>query len=369
MFGEYIPIFRPAVWSQARQIGFIMRAVFDLENETRQRPSMVSVVCYEQGGKAVPLRIYPGTIAFILLSSFCITAQSVQPAATSQHLIQSLAALPLGFEENQGQIDENARFVLRASSYSAYLSRGELLVAFDSRNNAQKDGEIVRIGCVRADKRIEPQGNDLLPGVMNYYLGNDPEKWRTNIRQYRQVRYRDIYPHVGLVFYGNRLQLEFDFNVEPGGDVSHIALKVEGATVTERKGDLVLTTPSGNVAVLKRPELYQGEGRARHRISGGYTVRSADEVGFTVGRYDKRKPLVIDPALVYSTLADLDMGARTPFAVALDNTAAAYIIGQLPNSTVFVASFYPPDSTLSHYTPPTSPPPPILTRPFSTTSI
>src|SRR5258707_3405902 len=97
MFGEYIPIFRPAVWSQARQIGFIMRAVFDLENETRQRPSMVSVVCYEQGGKAVPLRIYPGTIAFILLSSFCITAQSAQQPATIHRLIHSLAELPLAF--------------------------------------------------------------------------------------------------------------------------------------------------------------------------------------------------------------------------------------------------------------------------------
>src|SRR5258708_3392310 len=290
---------------------------------------------------------------FVLVVSYLLSAwgQSAQPPFNRQNMVQAFGALPLGFEENQGQTDRNARFVSRTAGYSVYLSEGELRVVFSPRNKKQITGETIRIALVRAEKNVEPQGSDLLPGVTNYYLGNDPAKWRTNVRQYRQIRYSSVYPGVDLVFYGNHRQLEFDFDVAPGGNVSEIGLRIEGAKVKQHKGNLELTTPSGNVAVVKKPELYQGEGTDRHQISGGYKVRSLNEVAFTVGRYDKRQTLVIDPALIYSTLADLDIGTDGPSAVAVDSTGAAYILGQLfttigPNAKMFVAKFNPSGSAL-----------------------
>lgn len=64
----------------------------------------------------------------------------------------------------------------------------------------------------------EPQvlGVDELPGKSNYFIGNDPTKWRTNVPSYAKVKYMGVYPGVDLVYYGNQQHLEYDFVVAPG---------------------------------------------------------------------------------------------------------------------------------------------------------
>jgi hypothetical protein len=248
--------------------------------------------------------------------------------AQTTPILQNVASLPIGFEQNVGQVDTKVRFISHGLGYSVYLSRGELLVVFN--HTSQHKGEVVRISITGVAKDVEPAGIDLLPGQTHYYIGNDPARWKTNVRQFRQVRYRNIYPGIDLVFYGNQRQLEFDFDVAPGADVSAIGLKLDGASMQYHAGNLELVTPSGNVAVLKKPEIYQGQGAARRSISGSYRLRKNNEIAFKVSKYDKRQALVIDPALIYSTFADIQTGGTlfgTPFAIAVDSTGATYITG------------------------------------------
>jgi hypothetical protein len=39
-------------------------------------------------------------------------------------------------------------------------------------------------------------GTGELPGKVNYFIGNDPAKWRTNVPTYAQVKYENVYPGV-----------------------------------------------------------------------------------------------------------------------------------------------------------------------------
>jgi hypothetical protein len=59
-------------------------------------------------------------------------------------------------------------------------------------------------------------------GVSNYFIGNDPARWRTDVPQFGQVRYREVYPGIDVVFYGNGNKLEYDFVLRPGADPSRI---------------------------------------------------------------------------------------------------------------------------------------------------
>src|SRR5439155_1695170 len=67
-----------------------------------------------------------------------------------------------------------------------------------------------------------------LPGKSSYFVGNDPKKWRANVPTYAKVEYRDVYPGVNLVYYGNQRQLEYDFVVSPGADPKAITLEFDG---------------------------------------------------------------------------------------------------------------------------------------------
>jgi hypothetical protein len=71
-------------------------------------------------------------------------------------------------------------------------------------------------------------GDERLPGSVNYFRGNDPSKWRPQIPTFARVKYQDVYPGIGLVYYGNQKELEYDFVVEPGGDPGQIRLRFAG---------------------------------------------------------------------------------------------------------------------------------------------
>src|SRR5205085_10129677 len=57
-----------------------------------------------------------------------------------------------------------------------------------------------------------------LAGISNYFVGNDPAKWITQVPHYGEVTYHNLYPGVHAVYYGNQQQLEFDLRISPGID-------------------------------------------------------------------------------------------------------------------------------------------------------
>src|SRR5262249_9145044 len=70
---------------------------------------------------------------------------------------------------------------------------------------------VLRMKIVGANPQPEVAGGVELPGKVNYFIGNDPKKWRTNISTYAKVKYQGVYPGIDLVYYGNQQQLEYDF--------------------------------------------------------------------------------------------------------------------------------------------------------------
>jgi len=155
---------------------------------------------------------------------------------------------------------------------------------------------VVRMKLVGANPRAVVAGRAELPGTSNYFIGNDPSKWRTNVPQYARVEYEDVYRGVNLAYYGNQWQLEYDFIVKPGADPRQIRLAVEGADDLriDAEGNLVLSLPGGDV-VEKPPVVYQEFGGVRKAVEGRFVLCGRDKVGFQVGAYEVDRPLVLDP--------------------------------------------------------------------------
>jgi len=220
--------------------------------------------------------------------------------------------LPLSFEPNQGQTDARVKFLARASGYTLFVAANEAVFA-------ARDGSVERMKLIGANRKLRFEPLDKQPGISNYFIGNDPAKWRTNIPNYGKVALNDVYPGIDLVFYGNERQLEYDWVVASGADPEQIRVKWEGPKQVTKNasGDLVLSAS----LVQRKPVILQ-EGR---RIEGGYVVRGR-EVAFELAKYDAAKPLVIDPVLAYSTYlggGGFDFGR----GIAVDGSGNAYVTG------------------------------------------
>ena len=125
---------------------------------------------------------------------------------------------------------------------------------------------VLRMQLVGASDGAASGGEAALPGVVHYYLGDDPAAWRTDVPTYGQVRYREVYPGIDLVYYGSGGQLEYDFVVAPGADPARVRLRFPGAdtVAVDAQGDLVLSV--GGTELRQRAGAISG---ARRRAPGG----------------------------------------------------------------------------------------------------
>jgi len=259
-------------------------------------------------------------------------------AAPSQAEAQSiLQGLPLVFEPNQGQAnlqanDPRAQFVSHGPGYKLVLGNEGALLSLVSRTRAA--------GSTRAETRFQTfqmkvagealsthlTGTDPLPGRSNYFLGNEPAKWRTGIPQFARVRYANVYPGINFVFYGNQGHLEYDLQVAPGADPSQAQFEFGGAKKLELKdGSLVIHGDSASVQ-LEAPIMYQEINGRKQSVEGAFVLRAENRVGFAVGAYDHSRELIIDPILNFSTFFG-GSGDEHHTSVTVDGSLNIYLSG------------------------------------------
>jgi uncharacterized repeat protein (TIGR01451 family) len=244
----------------------------------------------------------------------------------AKELRQIVASLPLSFEQNPGQFNRQAEFAARGAGYNIFLTSTSALLELRQLNSSAYS-KTLRLKLQGANTNTAGKGVDELPGRRNYFIGNDPAKWRTNVRTYRAVRYEEVYPGVSLTYYGNQRQLEYDFTIAPGADPKTIRLAFD-AGVRPRisdEGDLVLRTSGGEVRQHK-PVIYQEIEGQRQLIAGNFVLLDKSHAGFQLGWYDRTKALIIDPTLVYSTYlggGGDDLGS----SIAVDSSNNVYLTG------------------------------------------
>ena len=87
-----------------------------------------------------------------------------------------------------------------------------------------------------ANRKARVEALDKQPGTSNYFVGEDPAKWRTNLATYGKVALRGVYRGIDLVFYSSEGQVEYDWVVAPGADLHQIRMKWEVAGQIRKDG-------------------------------------------------------------------------------------------------------------------------------------
>ncbi|MDQ3934096.1 MAG: SBBP repeat-containing protein [Actinomycetota bacterium] len=247
------------------------------------------------------------------------------------------------FEQNRGQAGGEVEYLARGSGYTLFLTPTEAVLSLQAGEpgtttlmgdgsltrgtGMEADGAVVRMGLAGASSQPEIAGRSRKPATASYIRGDDPSKWRTGVPTFGRVQYTGVYPGIDMAWYGNSAGLEYDFEVAAGADPSRIGLTFEGAEGVSvgSAGELVVRTAAGDLS-HQRPFAYQETNGVRERVEAGYVLRRDGSVGFELGSYDRAKPLVIDPQIVYSTYIGgnrSDRGAD----VAVDGAGNAYIVG------------------------------------------
>ena len=279
------------------------------------------------------------------------TGRAITPVASRAfaRMLSAHSSQPLLFEENRGQTDSRVRYLARRGPYLIFLTPSQAVMSLPGRRVLKHGGEPHTIDDVMdsgprealtmtlrgANPGADIEGVGESSTRVNYFIGNDSTKWLTGIRGFAKVRYRNVYPGIDLIYYGNGDELEYDLSVAPGADPRSIRIGFTGASGVEQEpsGNLIIHKGDHRI-VLRNPDVYQSpiENSAdvttasRRRISARYVRKGPDEFGLEMGRYDSTRQLIIDPQLNFSTYLGghaTDEGEK----VAVDAAGNAYVVG------------------------------------------
>lgn len=217
---------------------------------------------------------------------------------------------------------------------------------------SERAGDEVAFGIalLGANRHAAATASNELGGTVNYFVGNVPDAWRTNVRTFGRITYRDIYPRIDIVYYGAQSHFEHDFVIRPGGDHRNIELSFEGVERVDldERGDLLLIV-DGVTIVQRAPVVYQDIDGRRRFIDARYVSRGGRRVGFHVGPHDPSAALVIDPILGFSTYV-----GGSAAGIALDGSGNIYLTGETTSSEgagdAFVAKLRADGQSLVYWT-------------------
>jgi hypothetical protein len=280
---------------------------------------------------------FPEALFALCLISLAAPALAQTPARAAT---PDYGNLPLTFEVNHGQAPSSAQYVSHGQGYSFLLSPGKITIALAPAVRKSDDDSapsILQMELVRANLHSESAAEAPQVTRSNYFLGNDPARWQTDIPNYGQVRYRAIYPGIDLVYYGNHRRLEHDFVIAPNADPAQITFTLsdhQQARLDRASGDLVLALGDREIRLLK-PVSYQEEKGRRIPVASSYRLLPDHSIGFTLAAHNHARPLIIDPVLIYSTylggknrlIDQYDYLGDSGNAITVDAAGEAYITG------------------------------------------
>ena len=275
--------------------------------------------------------------------------------AATARLKSASGRLPLSFVPNAGQLDPTVRFQVRSAGGTVFFTPSAIVlslptrIAVDTREpphpispargpqpTVPVSRALVRLVFDQANPAPEISAAQPLPGTVNYFIGNDPEHWHTNLPTYAGVIYRQIYPGIDLHYDGANCSLKATYLVAPGADPSVIRWSYEGlgnVRMENLGGDLLVLVPASSdrdeTFELRElaPVAWQTVADQRLPVAVRYEIGVDGTIGFTFpAGYDRNRTLTIDPVLFFNTYLGgsiEDVGN----SVALDLSGNIYVAG------------------------------------------
>jgi len=220
----------------------------------------------------------------------------------------------LRFTQNSGQWDDNVRYKVMLNCGNIFFEDNVLtyflydhekfktyhLGGAGKYSDKSIRGHAYKVNFLNSNLNSANLNVGKMPYYENFYLGNDPKKWKSNVNSYKKITYVDLYDGIDYEAVCEDGFLKYNYYIKPGSDYKKIQMEYKGVNDLEIvEGELVISTSFAKVKE-KKPYAYQKIKDQLIPIPCRYKV-NGNKVSFEIlANYDKTQVLIIDPTLVFA---------------------------------------------------------------------
>lgn len=219
------------------------------------------------------------------------------------------------FIENKGQWEKPILFKTHFSAGNLWVQQRKFVFHLQDYSNMQKNHgnlndsgaeasirqTVVHLNFNGANEVTQIEKQHETASYYNYFLGNNPSRWKENVKGYGEAILKEFYAGIDLKLIEEQEQLKYEFHIQPKSNPSAIGFNYSGqkSVKIDKKGNLVVATDLGNI-IEQKPYAYQVVNGKIVEIFCEFELTNG-EVKFKLGKYDPTAILVIDPVLIFAT--------------------------------------------------------------------
>ena len=263
-------------------------------------------------------------------------------SASKQTVLDELGSVGSYFTENRGQVTAGVRFYSRGNPSVAFKDDA-IVVVLSRQENVDREGansprnalldpafaekqSVVRSSAYtihfRGANSVVPLGRTRLPFSSNFFIGNDSGGWRTDVPNYEEVVYQNLYDGIDLVYHPVPSSVKYEFMVHPDADPEKIEMEYDGAgQLAIDESGIVINTSLGSVRDSK-PYAYQ---QGSVEVECAFSMRSIVSYGFDCGNWDRSETLLIDPLLFSMFIGGTSSDVARD--IAIDSSGDVFTVG------------------------------------------
>ena len=214
----------------------------------------------------------------------------------------------LRYEEKKGQWSANGRYKAELPGGACFVEHNALTwnlsdAKHDGHNHTNNEevlnGHAFQLRLKNATTSFKNSHGTELPGYTNYYTGNR-SKWASKVYAYESIVQQEVYPRIDWKVYSGTKGLKYDFIVKAGANPKSIQMEYSGLDKLELKnGRLILHTSIGTIEE-EAPIAWQEIDGQKVDVACRF-VLDRNTIGFSLGNYNSKFDLIIDPQLVFGT--------------------------------------------------------------------
>ena len=245
-----------------------------------------------------------------LASGLCLVSFPGLAAPSPSHAQDVYAQIPLRFEAMDAH-----KWVAHGPGFGVGFSQDGTFMQFGNRG--------LRLTLQGRNRAGRFEGLDKSAVPTNYF-GQDFE----SVDAFGRLRQADVYPGIDIVYYGKGQTLEYDFELAPGADPSRIRMRFDGADSIRLgpQGQVILSL--GDREITQNPPVVFQRAADRQIVSvpSSYVMEADGSIGISLGAYDTRKALVVDPTILFTGYLS-GTSADVPLGIGHDKNGLIYLAG------------------------------------------